>query len=146
MNLWPVPMLLKKTLVLALGLLLPLLLSAEEISNRVLLERMDQRFAQMDQRFDALQKQLDRRFTAVQLQMDQRFEQVQEQIEFIHQLLVALFVMTLGAPFLVEFLRNRREKREQETLEQVRMLFVAMREEAVHDERLRHMLESAKIL
>ena len=142
----PMKIKLRIKLTLCLFLCFPVLLAAEEISNRVLLERMDQRFAQMDQRFDALQKQLDRRFTAVQLQMDQRFEQVQEQIEFIHQLLVALFVMTLGAPFLVEFLRNRREKREQETLEQVRMLFVAMREEAVHDERLRHMLESAKIL
>ena len=73
-------------------------------------------------------------------------EQVQEQIRFIHQILVALLVMTLGSPFLVEFLRSRRERREQETLKQVRRLFVAMREETVHDERLRHMLESAKLL
>ena len=119
--------------------------------NRMI--RMEQRFEQVDQRFKDLQLQVDQRFEQVdqrfkdlQLQMEQRFEQVQEQIRFIHQILVALLVMTLGSPFLVEFLRSRRERREQETLEQVRRLFVAMREEAAHDERLRHMLESAKLL
>ena len=73
----PMKIKLRIKLTLCLFLCFPVLLAAEEISNRVLLERMDQRFAQMDQRFE----QVDQRFEDMQRQLDQRFEAMQIQLD-----------------------------------------------------------------
>lgn len=49
--------------------------------QKALEEKMDLRFAAVDQRFTAMQEQMDQRFTTVQEQMDQRFTAMQEQID-----------------------------------------------------------------
>ncbi len=49
--------------------------------QKALEEKMDLRFAAVDQRFTAMQEQMDQRFTTVQEQMDQRFTTVQEQMD-----------------------------------------------------------------
>jgi predicted PurR-regulated permease PerM len=84
----PMKIKLRIKLTLCLFLCFPVLLAAEEISNRVLLERMDQRFAQMDQRFEQvdqrfedMQRQLDQRFEAMQIQLDKRLEALQVQLD-----------------------------------------------------------------
>ena len=59
-------------------------------------EQMDLRFTSMDLRFSAMQEQIDQRFTS----MDQRFTDVQEQMdkrfEFFQQLMIVLIAGVFG--------------------------------------------------
>lgn len=48
---------------------------------RLLINKMDEGFKQMDKRFEAMQTQMDKRFEAMQTQMDNRFEAIQIQID-----------------------------------------------------------------
>ena len=48
---------------------------------KIIAEKMDEGFARMDIRFEALQNQVDQRFEAVQNQLDQRFGAVQNQLD-----------------------------------------------------------------
>ncbi len=42
---------------------------------------MEQRFTEMDRRFDSVQKQMDERFESLQKQMDERFKSLQKQMD-----------------------------------------------------------------
>ena len=44
-------------------------------------ETMQFGFAQMDKRFESMQKQMDKRFESMQKQMDERFESMQKQMD-----------------------------------------------------------------
>jgi L-ribulose-5-phosphate 3-epimerase UlaE len=98
----------------------------------------EMRFQQIEKRFE----QVDKRFE----QVDKRFEQVDKRFEFIQTLLLALFVASLGSPFLVERYRQRRDDHERKVIRGMDRMITAMREAANYDDKIKEILSSARLL
>ena len=87
-------------------------------------------------------QQMDKRFE----QVDKRFEQMEKRFEFFQALLLAMLAATIGTPFLVERYHNKRDDTDKGLLRDLDRFMVAMREAANHDDKIKEILKSAKLL
>ena len=143
-------------LLLILQLLLPSTTIAAETATKEDIRRVvevmrdqhrliEKRFEQIDRRFEQIDKHfehIDKRFELV----EKGFEQIDKRFEFIQSLLIALFIASIGSPFLVERYRQRRDQQDQEIIRGSDRLFAAMREAANHDPKLKEILSAARLL
>ena len=114
------------------------LIQGEQRVAEMRFQQIEKRFEQIDKRFE----QVDKRFE----QVDKRFEQVDKRFEFIQTLLLALFVASLGSPFLVERYRQRRDDHERKVIRGMDRMITAMREAANYDDKIKEILSSARLL
>ena len=56
----------------------------------LLIQEMKNGFAQIDRRFEALQREMDKRFEAMQIQMDKRFEAVDKRFDAVDRRFTSL--------------------------------------------------------
>ena len=79
-------------------------------------------------------------------QVDKRFEQVNGRFEFIQTILGILIMGVLAGPFIAEWLRRRREEREQRMWDELQRLLIAMRSLARKDPQVHEALEDSHLL
>jgi len=79
-------------------------------------------------------------------QVDKRFEQADKRFEFIQTILGILAVAVLGGPFIAEWLRRRREEREQHMWDELQRLLIAMRSLARKNPQVHEALEDSHLL
>jgi len=79
-------------------------------------------------------------------QVDKRFEQVKKRMEFIQTILGILIMAVLSGPFIAEWLRRRREEREQRMWDELQRLLIAMRSLARKDTQVHEALEDSRLL
>lgn len=89
-----------------------------------------------------LRKEMNLRFQ----QVDKRFEQADKRFEFIQTILGILAVAVLGGPFIAEWLRRRREEREQHMWDELQRLLIAMRSLARKNPQVHEALEDSHLL
>ena len=75
-----------------------------------------------------------------------RFEQVNERFEFIQTILGILIMGVLAGPFIAEWLRRRREEREQRMWDELQRLLIVMRSLARKDPQVHEALEDSHLL
>lgn len=79
-------------------------------------------------------------------QVDKRFEQVNERFEFIQTILGILIMGVLAGPFIAEWLRRRREEREQRMWDELQRLLIVMRSLARKDPQVHEALVDSHLL
>jgi len=75
-----------------------------------------------------------------------RFEQVNGRFEFIQTILGILIMGVLAGPFIAEWLRRRREEREQRMWDELQRLLIVMRSLARKDPQVHEALEDSHLL
>ena len=79
-------------------------------------------------------------------QVDKRFEQVNGRFEFIQTILGILIMGVLAGPFIAEWLRHRREEREQRMWDELQRLLIVMRSLARKDSQVHEALVDSHLL
>ena len=79
-------------------------------------------------------------------QVDKRFEQVNGRFEFIQTILGILIMGVLAGPFIAEWLRRRREEREQRMWDELQRLLIVMRSLARKDPQVHEALVDSHLL
>ncbi|MBI5749249.1 MAG: hypothetical protein HZA00_09000 [Nitrospinae bacterium] len=74
--------------------------------------------------------------------VEKRLEQVDKRFEFIQMLLVAVFVASIGSPFLSRWLDRKRE----DNILELERLLIALKEYARQDEKMKEIFRNAKLL
>lgn len=105
---------------------------------KTLREDMNKRFEQVDKRFE----QVDKRFE----QIDKRVEQVDKRLDLLQSIVYLLLGISIASPFVLEYMRNRRESEERKTLDSVKSMLFVLREMAQEDEKLAKKLKAAGLV
>ncbi len=112
--------------------------ASQEITTEILLQQIKE----IKETQKIILEQIDKRFE----QVDKRFEQVYDSIRFMQNLLIALFIAVIGSPFLVHWLTKQQEKEEIAMRVKFNRLLVALKQAALHDEKLKEALTIAELL
>lgn len=89
-----------------------------------------------------LREDMNKRFE----QVDKRFEQVDKRLDFMQNLLYALMGLIFAFPFVVIYLRDKKEAEEKKIFDSVKGMLFVLREMAQNDEKLSKSLKAAGLL